>query len=97
MELDYRYITVRVYKKPKKGQYRDEECIVDQIDSVFNIRLTEEENVAFAENEYTKIYLKNPNHEVVGSISAMYKGMEVSDDKVADAEIEAELFKSTES
>jgi len=96
MEIDYKYITVRAYKKPKKGQYRDEECIVDQVDSVFNIRLSEEENVEKAENEYTKLYLKNPDHEVVGSISSMYVGKEVKDDEVADAQIEAELFKGSE-
>jgi hypothetical protein len=95
MELNYKYITVRAYKKPKKGQYRDEECIVDQLDAVFNVKLSEEENITKAEDAYTKIYLKNPNHEVVGSISSTYVGKEVPHDPVADAKIEAELFKGS--
>lgn len=95
MELNYQYITVRVYKQPKKGQYRDEDCIVAQFDSVFDTTLSEEENVTRAEDEYTKLYLKNPNHEVVGSISATYIGKEISHDPIADAKIEAELFKGS--
>jgi hypothetical protein len=57
--------------------------------------LSEEENVENAENEYTKTYLKNPDHEVVGSVSAMYIGKEVPHDPIADAKIEAELFKGS--
>ena len=95
MELNYQYITVRAYKQPKKGQYRDEDCIVDQWDCMFDTKLSEEENVENAENEYTKTYLKNPNHEVVGSVSAMYIGKEVPHDPIADAKIEAELFKGS--
>jgi len=95
MELDYKYITVRAYKQPKKGQYRDEDCIVDQWEYVMNTKLSDEDNVSNAEREYTETYLKNPNHEVVGSVSAMYIGKEVSHDPIADAEIEAELFKGS--
>jgi len=95
MELDYKYITVRAYKQPKKGQYRDEDCIVDQWEYGMNTKLSDEDNVSNAEREYTETYLKNPNHEVVGSVSAMYIGKEVSHDPIADAEIEAELFKGS--
>jgi|TARA_R110000744_G_scaffold31384_3_gene73830 hypothetical protein len=95
MELDYKYITVRAYKQPKKGQYRDENCIVDQWDYVMDTKLSDEDNVSNAERDYIETYLKNPNHEVVGSVSAMYIGKEVSHDPIADAEIEAELFKGS--
>jgi hypothetical protein len=95
MELNYRYVTVRAYKKPKKGQYRDEECVVDQFDAPFDTTLSEEDNITKTEEEYTRIYLKNPNLEVVGSISSTYIGKEVPHDPIADAKIEAELFKGS--
>mgnify|MGYP003640810355 FL=1 len=95
MELDYKYITVRAYKQPKKGQYRDENCIVDQWDYVMDTKLSDEDNVSNAERDYIETYLKNPNHEVVGSVSAMYIGKEVAHDPIADSKIEAELFKGS--
>ena len=95
MELDYKYVTVRAYKNTKKGEYRDETHIVDQVDCVFKIALSEEENIKFFEDEYIQMFKKHRDCEVVGSISSMYTGKEVSDDPIADAKIEAELFEST--
>ena len=96
MELSYKYVTVRAYKQPKKGQYRDENCIVDTVDSVFIVAKTEEENIAYFEKEYFERHKKHRHHDIVGSISMHYVGKEVLDDPIADAKIEAELFKGSE-
>lgn len=96
MELNYKYVTVRAYKQPKKGKYRDEDCIVDQVDSVFKLNLSEEENIKFFEDEYIKMFKEFRHCEIVGSISMVYSGTEVKDDADADKEIEAELFKGSQ-
>lgn len=94
MKLEYKYVSVRCYKKSKG--YTDESHIIGSMDAPFKTDMTEEENIEFYEKNYWDVYKPPSTCDVVGSISKVYSVEDISDDKERDAEIEAELFKSTQ-